>query len=149
MVLLSAAATANANPVAIKNYTDLVTAVESGQDVRAIVRFDRCIAKQRTDTSHYIGASTRINFDRYSHYKVKVGNELKDAVATSMTMMIEHPNGEFLYDYGRLRIYGDNTADFHAAYHDPVTNKLTYSMDWVCPVTDNAAQSGVVLFVVG
>jgi hypothetical protein len=146
-VLCLCAANAFAVTTNIKSFSELVSAVENGSDVKAIIHFDKCSSKQRmANFVEYSGSSGRLNFDRFSHYKVTVGNELKETVATSMTMMIENANGVLSNNYARLRIYADNTADFHATYNDPLTNKSTFTMDLVCPFSANVEQSGVVLF---
>jgi hypothetical protein len=141
--------TANAFAVTtnIKNFAELVSAVENGTDVKAIIHYDKCTSKQRiANFVEYSGSSGRLNFDRFSHYKVTVGSEIKETVATSTTMSIEHANGTMSNDYVRLRVYADSTADFHVSYNDPLTNKATFTMDLVCPFTANAEQSAIVLF---
>jgi hypothetical protein len=146
-VLFLCAANAFAVTTNIKNFAELVSAVENGNDVKAIIHYDKCTSKQRVaNFVEYTGSSGRLNFDRFSHYKVTVGNEVKETVATSTTMSIEHPNGVMSNDYARLRIYADTTADFHVTYNDPLTNKSTFTMDLACSFSANPEQSAIVLF---
>jgi len=124
----------------LSTYDQLVTAVESGDDVVGIVQFDKCTMdtnnKAKTIPFDSPKASTRINFTIYSHYDVQVGNSTKNTVATSMTILTEAPGLGAIYAFGRLRVFDDGSAQFHASYYDPVTYQLKGGGDWNCQINN-------------
>lgn len=139
--------------VSISNFNQLVQAVEQGDNVEAIVHIggNQCVPQTVNNTiqakkfSNEAQGVTRINFDVFSHYKVTLpDNSVKDTVATSFTMHIEHPGLGLLEDYGRLRVFADGTAEFHAAYYDPVSNQKKIEMNWLCHY--GQPNDGLVLF---
>lgn len=107
----------------ITNFAQLVQAVESGQDVRAIIHFDNCqVTGPALPTQlrrQLDGASTRFNFTNFFHGQETVNNELIDTVTTSMKFFIQNPSGEFLTLSGRLSVFEDNTATLHVNFLIP------------------------------
>ena len=133
----------------ILDYRQLVTALEQGDEVRAVIHIDKCILNTDTESEkipNLTGTSTRLNFNNYTHHKLHIGEDLKDTIATSITMLIETPHGEFWNHYGRLRVFEDNSANFYIAYYDPITNQKKLSMDWTCQLGNGKNGNAIILF---
>lgn len=136
----------------LTNYEQLLQAVHQGSDVKAIIYFDKCtlkplpgakMLKPETDNG---GASTRINFSIYSHYKVKTETGLERyAVATSNTILTEHSALGLVYAYGRLRVFEDNSAEFHAAYYDAKTYEFRGGANYLCRISSGNDENAIFL----
>ncbi|STX43781.1 Uncharacterised protein [Legionella donaldsonii] len=140
----------SAQTTLISNYSQLVTALERGDDVKAILHFDKCHLDPNSAAAHILpklkGASTRFNFNEYTHYKLQIDDQEKDIIVTSITMLIEHPHGEFWNNYARLRIFEDNSAELHIAYYDPLTDEKQLGMDWSCHLSNGKDGNGIMIF---
>jgi len=134
----------------LTNFPQLVEAVENGDDVRAIIHFDRCLLTDstiRTETMRRLaGATTRFNFTHYFHAKENINEQLIDTVTTSIKIFIERPTGEFFTLAGRLSIFEDNTARLHVKFLDPILYKRALEMNWLCSISDGQDNNGLVLF---
>lgn len=140
--------TSYASPKMLTSYDQLLQAVSQGDNVEAVINFDKCTPKNNSkgtmeDNS---SASTRINFTIFSHYKVLDNGQLKYAIATSMTILTEHRTFGPVYAYGRLRVFEDNTAELHNAFYDPKTFELKSATDYICHISNGADQNAVKLF---
>jgi hypothetical protein len=120
----------------ISSYEQMVKAVETGNDIKAIVHFDRCQtvdpALQSELMPYLEGASTRFNFTRYLHYKIKINGQLRDTVTTTMTSFFEYPAGSYWSVFSQLSLYDDNTARLHVSYHPLGAHIKHKSINWLC-----------------
>ncbi|WP_392538164.1 hypothetical protein [Legionella sp. 227] len=134
----------------ITNFAQLVQAVESGEDVRAIIHFDNCqVTGPALPTQlrrRLEGATTRFNFTNFFHGQETVNNELTDTVTTSMKFFIQNASGEFLTLSGRLSVFEDNTATLHVNFFDPILHKQQLVVDWLCNISNGEDNNGLVLF---
>ncbi|MCW8387714.1 hypothetical protein OQJ15_15500 [Fluoribacter dumoffii] len=134
----------------ITSYPQLVRAVESGEDVRAIIHFDNCQVtgpELPTQVQRKLeGASTRFDFTHYFHGQETVNDELIDTVTTSMKIFIQNPSGEFLTLTGRLSVFEDNSATLHVDFFDPVLHKQKLVVDWLCNISNGEDNNGLMLF---
>lgn len=148
-VLLVYLTSAQALTTQIINYVQLVKAVEGGDDVKAIVHFDRCQIKdealQEQFAQNLDGASTRFNFTQFAHYKLRVNGQLRDNVVTSRSLFEKQPIGKVEINFGRLRVFEDNTAEIHIDFFDP-NKKERLVIKWLCDISDGHDDNGLVLF---
>ncbi|WP_115709431.1 hypothetical protein [Legionella sainthelensi] len=132
------------------NFSQLVQAIENGDNVRAIIHFDHCVVKESAIQTQLekrlAGATTRFNFTHYFHAQEKINDQLIDTVTTSMKIFIEHPSGELLTFSGRLRVFEDNTATLHLDFFNPILHKHRLVLDWLCTISDGQDGNGLVLF---
>ena len=141
--------TANALASNIINFDQLVKAVERGDDVKAIIHFDNCQitdkALQEQLMRNLEGATTRFNFTRFLHAKVRVNNQLTDTVTTSMESQIMLDSGVIWTVFGRLNVYEDDTAILHVDFYDPITHKNQLDVDWECDISNGRDNKGLIL----
>ena len=136
---------ANATPTRIiTNYLDLLNSVSQGDSVRAIMFINKCSMTKTTLDSNDVIAS--MNFTNFNKYKVTVGTQQKNTIATSMNTLVEHSKLGTVYNYVRLRIFDDNSAEIFSEYLDPTTYKQLGSMTANCAVSNGHDQNGIVLF---
>jgi hypothetical protein len=150
-VLLSLSITsAYALKTILLNYTQLVKAVEFGDDVRAIVHFDNCDLMDPENQNQIIrnqdGVTTRFNFTKFLHFKIRINSQLKDTVTTSIVSYLDMTTGEKLTLFGRLSVFDDNTATVHVDLFDPMLHKNKLVIDWLCDISNGNDRNGLVLF---
>ncbi len=150
LVINSANATINLGSPIITNFVQLVRAVESGDDVKAIVHLDRCQitdpAIQAQLTPLIISASTRFNFTQYFHYNGRFDGQQKDTVTTTMSSLVEQSTpGLFWKVFARLSVFDDNTANLHVDYYDPIHHKSQMVVEWLCDISNGRDANGLIL----
>jgi hypothetical protein len=150
VLLLFALNQANAAGTNIINFSQLVQAVENGDEVRAIIHFDNCLVTEpsiRTQVMRRLnGATTRFNFTQYFHANENINERIIDTVTTSMKIFIERPTGESFILSGRLSVFEDNTATLHVNFFDPILHKQQLVVDWTCNISNGQDDNGLVLF---
>lgn len=146
-LVLNQASAAGTN---IINFSQLVQAVENGDEVRAIIHFDNCLVTEpsiRTQVMRRLdGATTRFNFTQYFHANENINERIIDTVTTSMKIFIERPTGESFILSGRLSVFEDNTATLHVNFFDPILHKQQLVVDWTCNISNGQDDNGLVLF---
>lgn len=127
---------AEASTMLLTNYDQLLLSLQQGNDVAAIIYPAKCVSTSANNiTSNLEGASTRLNFTMFSHYKIKTDNQhTRYAIATSLTIPTEHSSLGLVYAYSRLRIFEDNSAEYHTAYYDAKTYTLKGSASYLCKI---------------
>lgn len=133
----------------IPNYDQLVTALQQGENVRAMIYLDQCQLKKRGKLflADITGAFTRMDFTQFGYYKV-LTDQGKDryAAAASYTTMTEHRDYGLITGYARIRIFDDNTGEFHVSHYDAKTLELRDEMNFICKVASSKAEGGMVLY---
>ena len=104
-------------PQPVTNYADLLNSMSQGNTIRAIMFVKKCTPSIADDA---IGG---MNFTNFNKYQIVEDNQKKDVIATSMTMLVNHPQLGAIYSYVRLRIFTDNSAEIFSQFLDPATYK--------------------------
>lgn len=141
---------ANAVTSMILNFEQLVRSLEMGDDIKAIVRFDRCnlidLSLQQQLMPYLDGSSTRFNFNQYLHFKTRFNGQLRDTVTTTISTYVDKANDQLWTLTGRLNIYDDNTATIHVDYYDADPRQHRFAVDWRCDISNGRDGHGIYLF---
>lgn len=133
----------------IINFGQLVKAVEGGDDVKAIIHFDRCEINDEAFKTQFAqnleGATTRFNFTKYGHFKFRKNGQLTDNVETSMNFIEIKPSDQIDSTQGRLQVFDDNTSELNVDFFDVQHNKL-FAIQWTCDISNGHDNKGLVLF---
>lgn len=137
---------ANAAPARIiTNYSDLLNKVSQGDSVRAIMFINKCsMTKSANINPSDIIAG--MNFTNFNKYQVYVATQQKNTIATSINTLVEHSALGAVYNYVRLRIFDDNTAEIYSEYLDPTTYKQLGIMTATCEISNGHDQNGILLY---
>lgn len=134
----------------ILNFEQLVRSLEMGDDIKAIVRLDRCnlidLSLQQQLMPYLDGSSTRFNFNQYLHYKTRFNGQLRDTVTTTITTYVDKGNDQLWTLTGRLNIYDDNTATIHVDYYNADHRQHQFAVDWRCDISNGRDGHGIYLF---
>ncbi|HAT8860167.1 TPA: hypothetical protein JBE16_13870 [Legionella pneumophila subsp. pneumophila] len=139
-----------ANNSLLTNFTQLVRAVERGDDVKAIIRLDRCQITDPTLQTQLVqnldGASTRFNFTEYLHFRTRINDQLRDTVTTVSNKIFEYSPGVFLSASGRLNVFEDNTATLRVNFYNPALGTSLLIIDWLCDISNGNDENGLFLY---
>ncbi|KGP62551.1 hypothetical protein EP47_11155 [Legionella norrlandica] len=140
----------NAVTSLLTNFAQLVKAVEGGDDVKAIIRLDRCQitdpALQGQLAQNLDGASTRFNFTEYLHFRTRINDQLREVVTTVSSKIFEHTPGVFLSVSSRLNVFEDNTATLRVNFYNPILGSSVLIIDWLCDISNGNDENGLFLY---
>lgn len=142
IVILSTITNANSARI-ITNYADLLNAVIQGNSIRTIMFINKCAMAKTTNNQDVLAS---MNFTNFNKYQVNVGAQQKNVIATSINTLIEHATLGTVYNYVRLRIFDDNSAEIFSEYLNPVTYKKLGSMTANCMISNGHDQNGILLY---
>ena len=128
----------------ISNYSDLLAALAKGNSVRALMTLNKCVS-----SSHSINSNDTLggmNFTNFNKYQISIDGQQKNIIATSINMLIEHSKLGTIYNYVRLRIFEDNSAEVFSEYLDPKTYVQLGSASFNCHLSDGKDKNGIVLY---
>lgn len=134
----------------ITDYQQLVKVLEQGDNVKAIVHFERCLNSnhllQTEFAQNLAGSSTRFNFTHYLHFNARIDGQLKDTVVTTEHSSLVDTNSQLANIFGRLEVYDDNTALVRVDYFDadPIQQLLT--LQWTCEISNGRDDKGLYLY---
>lgn len=91
------------------------------------------------------GVFTRMDFLLFNYYKVPTDHGERYTVAASYSTLVEHRYYGLIRGYARIRVFDDNTSEFHVTHYDAKTLEPKGEMNVVCSIGD-AKTGGVVLY---
>jgi hypothetical protein len=131
----------------LANYDQLLQALDSGSQVRAVVHFDKC--KLESGDGRISSLSGGLTFDVFNHYDMPIeGNRTREVISTSKTVFSLGTRYEFgpINNYVRLHVFKDNTAQLFGAFLDPQTYEQKTAVSYTCPVSGDVNHAGVSLY---
>ena len=144
-LIISFSQLANTNTARIiSNYPQLLKAINQGDSIRAIMFINKCSITHATSDSNDVIAG--MNFTTFNKYQVEKGNQKINTIATSINMLVEDGKLGTVYNYVRLRIFEDNSAEILSEYLDPTTYKQLGSISANCTISNDHDKNGIVLY---
>lgn len=140
ILMLGTSCSLLAQPTAIRSKSELAQALTQGEHVRAIIHFDRCQTNAPRE-NEVIGG---LEFTQFTMSKAKGAPVESAKIATSHTMLVEHPDDGPIYQYVRIRVFEPTMARVTSMTLHPETKKILKTTDYQC--TFSGDTPGVVLF---
>ncbi len=132
-------------PVKLKNFDDLMTALNGGETVRVIVQYAKCTLISDNEVEpkspDAVGGMT---IDTYEYFAKKaVRNNEKAFVVFSENKFIQYPKGDgFVYNYAKFKIEDDGKVKITVMYIDPITHKELMNENFFTTLSDDST-SGI------
>ncbi len=128
ILLIVSSVSINAQDNRLLNFEDMMDAMKSGNTVKAVIYYGQAemiIAGEESDEKEMgPDAIGGMEFKTWEYFaKGVVRNELA-YVAASETVLIGHPFYGYVLNYGKVRIYEDNSAEITVRYLDPNTYEV-------------------------
>lgn len=138
-----------AQPIKLKNFDELMNALNSGENVRVIVHYGKCtlISDNEIETKvpDAIGGLT---IDTYEYFAKKaVRNNEKAFVVFSENKFILYPKGDgFVYNYAKFKVEDDGKVKITVMYIDPLTHKELMNENFFTTISEDAS-SGISFYL--
>ncbi len=135
-----------ANPTALANYDELLQALDLGNKVRGIIHLGKCKLESGGGVT---AISLGFTFDYYNHYNLPIdAQHTKEVIATSKNVFSWTQVKDLgpVNNYLQIRIFKDNTAQLFGAIIDPRNYEQKIFVNYVCPISNDAAQAGLMLY---
>lgn len=124
----------------IESYAELLAAVKSGENVRAIINFDDCktTSKDINAITSLYGILYRMNFDIFGYNEVTDEKGQKHlAVMHSVSGYAEYANNPVI-TYAHMRVLDNNQIEIHNALYNIKNGLKILSADFNCHIGSDA-----------
>lgn len=141
---LSQTAFANNHKI-ITNYYDLSSALSQGDTVRAIMTINKCVpaSKNSQEPDDTLGS---LNFTNFNQYKIQANGQMKNVIATSINMLTQSSKFGPVYNYVRLHVFEDGSAEIFSEYLDPKNFAPVQTVTLNCHLSNGADQNAIKLY---
>ena len=143
LFLLNVAA---AQTTQLNNFDELMTALNTGESVRAVIHYGKCeliIDSVSVEAPDAVGGMEFQTFEYFARMSIR--NE-KAYVTTSETVLIGHPYYGYVYNYAKLRIYEDNFVQIIARYLDPKSYEVKMDETFTTIINDGNNEGAIYLY---
>lgn len=130
----------------LKNFDQLMFALRTGSDVRAVIYYSRCkliVDSVETKAPDAIGG---MSFSTFEYFAANSVRNPKAFVTTSQTMLISHPRQGHVYNYVKIKIYEDDTVEIIAKYLNPTTYQVVMDETFYGKISSGDDGNPVCLF---
>ena len=130
----------------ISDFQQLMDALNSGENVRAIIHYGKCeliIDSTAVQAPDAIGGMGFQTFEYFA--KMSIRNEMA-YVTTSETVLIGHPYYGYVYNYAKIRVYEDNSVEIIARYLEPNTYEVKMDETFRTFINDGTNEGAVYLY---
>ena len=137
---------ASAQTKIIKNFDQLMFALRTGSEVRAVIYYSRCkliVDSVETKAPDAVGGMVLNTFEFFAPNAVK---NAKAFVTSSQTILISHPRQGHVYNYVKMRIYEDNSVEINAKYLNPTTYQVVMDETFYGVISAGDDGNGVCLY---
>jgi hypothetical protein len=132
--------------VQIKNYNELITALTNGKSVRVIIHYQKCrllIDGTEQKSPEVIGG---MDLEPFEYFAKGVVNNNKSFITSSETVLISHPRFGYVFNYVKIRIYEDNTAEIIARYLDPKSYDVVMDETFLASINDGSETGALFIY---
>jgi len=126
----------------ISSYQQLLTTLKQGDEVRAILNLAQCTG-QDAKSPQVIGG---MNFTQFNQHQIKHNDELVPVIATSINMLVESAQYGHAYNYVRLRIFENNTAEVVSAFLNAKDFSVYKQTTFQCQLSNDKQEKGITLY---
>lgn len=134
-----------ANHKLITNYSDLLTALTQGDDVRAIITVNKCTSSSE-NSKDFTDIYASLNFTTFNKYQLQISGQAKDVIATSINMLVKSEQFGNVDNYVRLRVFQDGSAELFSQYLNPTTYAQLQAVSFNCHISNGQDQNAITLY---
>lgn len=132
----------------VKTYSQLYRSLESGYEVRAVTDFNKCTVTPANSEAINGSAIGGFNFTQFLKYQIKDSDgNTRDTIATSTSMLVSHPKFGHVYNYVRLRVFPDDSAEISSEIIDPKNFTALSQKIYRCQISNGEDKNGLSLFM--
>ncbi len=133
-------------PARLSSYADVKRHLMAGGDVRVVIEYKKTSLTVEGKEEPAPDAVGGMTLDAYETFAKGVVRNEKEYLATSHTALIGHPRHGHVYNYVRLRLYEDGSAELTARYLKPTTFEIVMDETFRGRLSDGKDGHGVHMF---
>lgn len=139
-----------AGTVRITNFQQLITSLNTGEQVRVVIHYKLCrLASDKEGQINIPDAVAGMDIDVYEYFAAGAIGNKEEYLVFSQSKLIQNPKGEgFVYNYGKVRVNADNSVIINAKYIHPKTYEVLMDQFYTGEINDGQNNEGVNFFVV-
>ncbi|RPH94484.1 hypothetical protein EHM69_07215 [candidate division KSB1 bacterium] len=145
LVLLTAPLYAATRPVT--TFADLLSALEQGRMVRAVIHYGECrlFVDGKEDTT--VAAVGGMPLWPYEYFPAHLMGNPKGFLVSSATNLISHRKYGHVYNYVKLKLYDDGEVELTARYLHPKSYKIKMDETFKGRLSTKEGEGGIYLFI--
>lgn len=105
----------------LADFAELMQELRAGRTVQLVADYSKTRAPGETSTNAELDAVGGMKLEAWEYFGRGVVRNERAYVASSKTVLIEHPSRGFVYNYVRFRIFEDGEVEITARYLEPLT----------------------------
>jgi hypothetical protein len=146
LALFAVAATA-AEPLLIRNFGELLTALKSGERVRAVFQYKAMTltveGKPEDKVPDAVGG---MGLDTYEYFAAGAVGNKEGFLSFSQTQPIRHPRHGYVLNYIKVSVYESNAVKILAQYLDPKTYEVKMDETFTTTMGDGRNSGGAFFY---
>jgi len=130
----------------VKNFDDLLTRLVNGSNVKIVIKYAMTklvINGNEEDAPDAIGG---MELSTYEYFGRGVVQNDMAFIACSKTVLINHPFYGYVYNYVKIRIYDDNSAEIQVEYLDPKTYEVKMDEKFFAIINNGENEGGIYFY---
>jgi hypothetical protein len=134
--------------IRIKSFDDLMIALKNGDRIRVVIHFAQCRwSSGKAGQSPVPDVITGMDIDIYEYFAPGAAHNETAFMVFGNSKLIQNPLGKgFVYNYGKVRINGDNTVLITARYINPKSFRVLMDESFIGKLNDGSNNEGIHLF---
>jgi len=137
-----------AQPVQLKSFQELMIALNSGEQVRAVFHYAKCTLIRDNEIQEKIpDAVGGMNIDVYEYFAKNAIRNDKPFVVASVAKLIANPKGDkYVYNYVKVKVTEDNKVTIIAQYVNAQNLEVQMDESFYSEINDGKNDKGVFFY---
>lgn len=133
---------------AIKDFTQLMDNLKSGNDVKMVVHYKKCqLISDNEITEKIPDAIGGLTVDVFEYFAPNSVKNDKAFVVFSENKLIQYPKGDgYVYNYVKVKVSDDNKVKITARYIDPKTMEEVMDENFFGEINNGSNEAGVYFY---
>jgi hypothetical protein len=148
-ITLAAFTAAIAQPKSLKNFDELMAAMNAGYNVRVVIHYGKCkLVSDNEVQDKSPDAIGGMTIDTYEYFAPKAirGNE-NAFVVFSENKLIQNPKGKgFIYNYAKFRVESSGKVKVTVMYLDPNSQEELMSENFFTQFDDSTKEQAIFFY---
>ena len=143
-----AAGRAEAQPKPLKTSGEILAALSSGRQVRAVLHYkDMSLVDEKGQPQASPDAVGGMDLGTYEYFAAGAVGNKEGYIAASHTQLIRHPRYGYVLNYVKLSVYDGGTVKIVAQYLSPTTYDVRMDETFTTTIADGTNKGAAVFYL--
>jgi hypothetical protein len=144
-----AAGRAEAQPKPLKTAAEIMAALSSGRQVRAVLHYkDMALVDEKGEPQKSPDAVGGMDLATFEYFAAGAVGNKEGYLVASHTQLIRHPRYGYVLNYVKLSVYDSGAVKIVAQYLSPTTYEVKMDETFTTTVADGTNKGAAVFFLV-